>query len=166
MGVDRNLYFGPYVKCKAEFVEKEISDPGCTKCNKKHESASFCPTCGSPIGKLVRKERDTKVDTWDLVERMKEKLSNVWSPYESSNTWGNAGFDYYIPNVEVKGIGGHTPDKGDHCGEDDDFALPISADLIERELEKFGEFFKKELAMLKKEYGDYTIAWGIMQWYS
>lgn len=158
MGIDRNLYIGPYVKCKKDLVKVEVSEKGCPQC-KRATTNAFCSKCGTQSGTFPKIVKAEKVDTWELTEKMKERLITV----PSCGEFGDK-IEYYIPNVKFpRKI---EPELGDLRSDDINFVLPVSPQAINDELSSFETFFAQQLTMLKDAYGEYEISWGIIQSFS
>jgi hypothetical protein len=93
MGIDRNLFIGPYVKCKIEKVKKQVTVTGCPKC-KVEIGEPFCCKCGTPRDTFSKTQIEEKVNTWKLEEKLKEQLITV----PDCGTFSEK-FDIYISNV-------------------------------------------------------------------
>ena len=158
MGVDSNIYIGPYVKCKNRLVSGQVENEGCPKCLK--PSGAFCSDCGTAKGKYHRMEKQWKINLDDLEEKTNETLCALNSSCYSQ--FGKA-IDVFIPNMKIKGINRHTSLDG-RLGEDE--IVPIGTDTVAHEIELFKRTCADALEMLEEAYGSYKIEWGVILYFS
>ena len=77
MGIDRHIYFGPYLKLKIQEIDHKIERRTCTniECggHGKYSPHSFCNACGSEINNVTLIEKRSSIN---LHEFMNDKLGN------------------------------------------------------------------------------------------
>jgi hypothetical protein len=156
MSVDTNIYLGPYVRCKKEYVPITEERKGCPKCKSDFQAGSFCAVCGGKTGTFRVEMETEKVEPFAFTAALKERLYFAGANTEFSND-----FEFYLPNVSIPGI-----DREKRLDGDENICQAIDSDQISEEKRVFSKFFSKELAKIKKAYGEYFIEWGVLKWYS
>jgi hypothetical protein len=160
MGIDYSSYIGGYVRCKTHKVNDTESRRSCSnsKC-KSHggnvwdEKKKFCEACGSEITKqdfpIVRQN----VERYELYEELKEQLM---PPFGDTFHFkmDEQNEDLWLSNLTDWGL--HvTPNR--EC-----VSEAYTPERIQKEIAEFERKFAKQIAILKKHYGEENVAieWG------
>lgn len=163
MGMDLELYVGPYIKIlKKKIFEKDIEagciDKQCSK-RKKATSAKYCPECGSKIQKY---EITTlkKVDWFDISE--KHKIEDSFFD-ATSNEFDDNKHIVLIPNQNKYIPKNWKKKSGDEFYLVDD----LDPSYITKDLNDFPKLAEKVITILNSEFGqeNVSIHWGILQYY-
>lgn len=159
MGIDYNVYAGPYIEIKVtklptHKVEWEFHACPNAMCNsfRKSQNGKFCCNCGTPI-RLFKEESD---EAWDDLHGMAEELGidDQVSPDFSEETNGDTQIWYPILDNRM---GGSWSVKYENVWED-------LTDLdVKVEIRKVEEQCDKALKILEEIYGvKPAIKWGII----
>lgn len=154
MSYDTNLLLAPYVVCKVSDIEKDFEKLTCTnvKCinHGEHKSTNFCSTCGSKIGKVSFKKKESCVNYSHVqIDLLKESLCVVpGDQYYSYMKKNNIHF--WISNR----LSFRCLTSGD-CSDLSCETQPteITPELISLQIEKFKSHYKKEIDILNDVYG-------------
>lgn len=154
MGVDYNVYIGPYVKIhnpkKNSFDEFQGCNTGnCVK-RMKPSSSKFCDTCGKPIV-LVKKPTKKSIDV-DFYELTDEHLVPVLCHYYDVPP----DYNFLVPNKKWCERTTHF-DPRSFAGEIDFDHKDVLTELV-----KFESTFDKWLQIVKEKFGEtnVVIKWG------
>lgn len=153
MGVDTNVYLGPYIECQNHWVDSSAPVLGCANC-KKESKAKFCPNCGTKNSSFDVPYRELGVNMEDGLDALMS-VDSMCGPrpgeelidrYVSNIDWGNRTF-----NIELD-------DSDHHC-------LDIDRDP---EVEEFNITFADEIQLLKDSYGEERVKlrYGLLIWFS
>lgn len=167
MGIDRNLYIGPYLRVR-EVVEQKTVD-NCAGHNFPND-AIYCPQCGKhKNNRFVNFEKNNAPNYWQ--ERFEKNGESV-------------NFDDYMvttscmadPTVEI--IDGkrvkiyiYYPNRSHEelnlprIQDNDEQNIPFDGLDIQGTLKKFKEIFSDEIAFLKQWF-EVEIKFGFLSWYS
>lgn len=153
-----NINLTPVVICTNKEIEQPIEKNRCSnvKCenHKKYlRKDKFCPDCGWIIEKYTEMETEWQINPWELVEAMKEKLTHTPHDWLLAPLPRNK--NIFKPNIKVDGIYQWTADY-----DTDEFIDPSKIEY-DKILDNFIKQFKKEIAILKKAYGNYNV---IIEW--
>lgn len=167
MGIDTNIHIGPFMIVKGTITfESEESVETCSneKCinfvKNKQLAQGFCPKCGSPVAE--RKYTDSEeLDASDLVYHEK-----YYNNFEDKLVWTDPmGCDngVFIPNQNM-------PSEIDveNFDSENSFAIDLTKTDFDKQINWFSEHYKKQIDILKKEFGEESIEikCGIVQWFS
>ncbi len=159
MGVDYNVYVGPYVEIEIlkKPTKKETYEyPGCPKpiCRKYHEAqnkAKFCSDCGAAIETIVE-EVDEEWDIYELLEHHEV----IGEMYPDSIDEENGDTQLFFPCAEDLKAGSWSL-KYDSVWED------LSDLNVEEEIQKVKDQCSKSLAILEEVYGAKPVVkWGVI----
>lgn len=165
--IDYTTYLGPYVLCKTEKVlsTKEISTCSNTSCQQHEQevySRNFCDRCGHEIKKRQVPIEVDNVDEEDVrLNLLDEALCTamgdefyLWMEEHNTHIW--------LSNRKIPDVRDLTFDT-----EEIQF-VPIDAKLIAEEVQKFSDFYEKELVILREEYGEENVEvqWGLVHFIS
>jgi hypothetical protein len=163
MGTDYTTNLGPYVECRTGKVEKTLTKNACInkKCDTygKERSTPFCEKCGGKIDEFTYKTQGSKVDAWEVAEKLNEKLTSPMGDYirqwEKKNN-----IDLWVSNIRRKGK--NRPFSFDPTEAVE--ALEITPALMADEISEFTDQFRGEISILRKEYGleNVTVKWGLI----
>ena len=161
MGVDQSHHIGPYVVCKDKGKPKTREVRVCSSemAHNVTSQAKFCAECGSGIVKkteIFPNELERRVSYWELSTQMDDRLM----PVSAMMDFGEKLTDYYISNVHGGGFWETSLDTYV------DSICEISPSYIEEGIEKFKQFFAKELELLEKAYSSVEVKWGVVSWCS
>lgn len=149
MGASYYVYVGPYIQ--AYNPEKMGSEEyyGCARC-KQAMSTKYCPICGSTVILLTRPNQQRI--TFDTYKETDDRLSS-FSDYSVPSDRKN--FTLFEPN---KGKFGHR-----FSGWESQIVDLVDA-TIKTELERFLQFFDKDIKRLKEVFGNdaVDVKWGII----
>lgn len=164
MGISYSTHVGPYVECLTEMKDttqtiRTCSNPACKRYEEQkwEKTNKFCTACGKPIQSRQTPIKTTAVDHGEIQEKIEEALYTV--PGDEFYSWmGKNHTHLWLPNRASPGIY-FDPLEGMQY-------RPIGADVIEKEVAEFSESYKKELAVLRKEYGTEQVAvkWGLIHY--
>lgn len=166
MSLDHTVYYGPYVECKVERVEKIVHVPGCTnkECGSYHvlnAASEFCPQCGSSIGTFEKKTHVENVDYYDWYEGSEEPYGSIYRNFDSPNG------DHIENEMSKMGIHVWMPILPDRLGYfDPQSEVDIREIDLQKEL-KLLEYFQGEgntVDFLRQAYGkeNVTVKWGVL----
>ena len=161
MGIDYNVYIGPYVLCQNEKVEAEEmmrtcpkkSCPGHKKRPHPHGS-KFCTECGSKFDEVPVKVKTDRVESWELLEELENQICIITDEFKGIPKH----CDIWISNG---GLGKHFDPKYDT------WVAELGA-VGEESIQEFEEKCAKSLTRLCDEYGEKNveIKWGTIGWMS
>lgn len=164
MGVDTNLYLGPYVSCTQRLGEKVTKIPACAneKCRDfKRENVrrdgEFCSRCGSKIGEIAKRE-DALVRFTDVVG------DDVLIDLEGNYHDGKSRIVLLGTNAS-KYAGAprnFRRDLNDDLHED----LSSIAATVSSEIRWFEDHHADALAKLREAFDDVRICWGLHLYYT
>lgn len=163
MGVDANLYIGPFAATPKLAKRDVVHDVnGCEACKTEHIPRSgvplltkFCEKCGAKLGpyKITKNEAPS---LWEVSDGMGERLR--FAENFATGTAVTPKFDVWVSNMRD-----FPPNRPDT---DDSFLVEFDAVTMANEIKAFEKYFATELAHLKKACGGVTIRWGMLQWYT
>jgi len=160
MGVDYNVYIGPYALCQNEKVNKEDEMHTCPKksCSghKKHppHGAKFCTQCGAEFNKVPIVYKADRIESWELMEELQSQVCVLTEGFKGLPKH----CDVWIGNG---GVGKHFDPKYDTWG------MELES-VGEESIQEFEEECAGALARLREEYGEENveIKWGTFGWMS
>ena len=156
MGIDYNVYVGPFIECIPTKVMRTEEHPGCPKCNRETHG-KFCSKCGTPIGILTKQVEDYLVDYGDCEQAFLD------AGLEEDDLYT---IDHDKPSVILvansKGFGHSIDPKYE-------FGLLIDEEIdAVAEKTKLSEMYAKHIEILKSLYGEdnVSVRWGIISYTS
>lgn len=158
MGVDTNLYVGPFAATPKLAKRDVVYDvTGCEKCKTTNVSSivKFCAHCGDKIGKYKTTKHEAP-HLWGIYEGMGERLR--FAENMQTGTAVSPKYDVWVSNMRDFPPG--------RPATDDSFLLEFDQEAMTREIKAFEKYFAKELEHLKKACGSVTVRWGMMKWFS
>ena len=170
MGIDYNVYVGPYIIADIfpqEVTKQKKSCPN-EECKKYKQWASngFCSSCGSKVQLVSYPEMDNVPLNWKLTEERTDQEADEFNNYlNCMNACEDDSFDCYIPNQRLKGV----PDRKTYVDPRYESVFQeLDADVIEKEKEALKATFEKQIAMLESWHGkeNVHIKWGFLSWTS
>ena len=165
MGIDRNLYLGPYAKTTTEVVNKKEDRCGHLPENTKEK---FCSECGTRMSERFYKHKG------DVVEFCQEE---AWKNPDalSTTSWVSPPNIYkkdkkeyrdylWLPNARRPG----KPKREGVADIDryDEVVVDIQNVDVKAEIEWFRTAYAPELQKLEEAFGNLTVGWGFIQWFS
>lgn len=163
MGIDYTVYVGPFLKCKNAKVDGERTIRTCTKpsCkqNKKESwdrDKKFCEECGSPIGDVVIKVKQDKVDCDPSI--VNDKLMIYRLDAKDAH-----GYDVWISNQYRQNRGKVREFSFDPKSDGEQY-VEISIEMIRDEMQEFVQQFEKQIDKLTRLYGEDNVElkWGLI----
>lgn len=167
MSFYRTTYTGPHIVCKTHkvSVEKTIRTCSNSTCSQYeleiYGNVKFCDQCGSPVQNRLVNYFEDNIDSFEVRMNLDEALSEV--PGDDFSSWMKKN------DVHIWISNRHIPNVREFSFDDDGVRyVPITAELIADELEKFSVFFEKEIFILKEEYGaeNVELKWGLIHYTS
>jgi hypothetical protein len=157
MGIDYNVYVGPYIKVYnplKDSVEKYHSCVNAKCSNHKEEvSSEYCCDCGKKI-KLVERSCQIRIDfdSWDECDGDILEAMFGRSPDED--------YQFFIPNTGEIGL--------DLNVERETSVNEIDVGKPKMDINNFQLQFKKHINHIKKVFGNtnVSIQWGVLCWQS
>lgn len=172
MGMKLHYYIGPYLACglknnkKIPYKRKIESSCFNANCKKyhRHISSKFCPECGSEATNGYKEIFVDSIEMYEIQDQIKENLANFLSfgsQCECSYAKENK-LHIWIANLNIDKVNAFYS-----LGDGDKYVPVINGELIEKHKKVFEESFKKEIAVIKKHYGDdqVKIEWGSFPYY-
>ena len=152
MGVDHNVYAGPFALCQNEQQEKvgtklSCTNSGCSNYGKTlHDK--FCPNCGFPVGDFDITYTTERVDSYDLADVMclmccvGGLYGDVWVSNDISDDFYDFGHEHFVK-----------------C---------LMGEEVSKAIDDFKKKHISDLEMLKEAYGEdnVKIKWGVVGWMS
>jgi hypothetical protein len=167
MSVEYHAYAGPFVVCRNEKVEVErkircCSNESCPKYQSRQwkTEIQFCPTCGTEIGEMTKKEDGLRVASFDLLEEIQNRLGPAnWEYGFKQFAEEAAALEVWVTND--RGLGKHF-DARREC-----YAVEFEPEAIQG-VQAFKEQYAEPLAKLIEAYGEENveIKWGFLGWLS
>jgi len=166
MGIDYNVYVGPYALCQNELVDKEttrLSCPNkdCCRYNRRPlDKQKFCTQCGTKISEIPTTIKQLRVKSWEMFDDLQEHLWLLGDDFkdtpEHSEIWRS----------NMKGIGKRFDPKYDEYVRPLGVCDPEMDEL--QEIAAFEEQAAESLKQLREAYGEdnVKITWGIIGWMS
>lgn len=153
----QNIYLGPYVKCPVSIVTKTVRVSGCPKC-KIQLYSKFCGGCGAKKGKFSTETTTRKIDIFNL----------LWNLNKISDVCCSNSFDFFIAKIKLKNINRDPFVRNDYKNGNEFYGaeVAIPEKTIADEIVAFKTTLEKELKVLKKQYGEISIEWGLLIWFS
>lgn len=166
MGLYQSIKLGPYVRTKTQAVDTQepkrtCSNPLC----RKHEievfdrHTSFCPLCGSAVQERQVPVKGLAVSQNEVLELLDGSLMPPCGDgfYHMAKT----GTSIWVGNKRVPGLDRRIEPA-------DATETEITPALIAEEIERFSDFYEKELVILRQEYGDENVevVWGLLNYVS
>lgn len=158
MGIDYYANIGPYVVCQNSTMEVEETVDGCPKCQRhRWEKVKFCPDCGTLIAEFSRTVIKHKINAHELVEVLDEALSlrnDAYNLPKNVDVWkSNRGTNSFV-----------SADLADRFNYDIGL-LDLTDINIMEQITAFKEQFKKELVVLREQYGpeNVNVCWGVVR---
>ena len=156
MGVDHNIFLGPYAECvyPTVGVMRTVLECKGNTLHKPLEGNKFCFQCGAEV---VVKAVDTgetcpDVDKWEIIEEVDQRL------HCANENIGEPNTHYWMSNmVSCSGIG---------LDRYEERVEAITAVNIYNDVAQFHQEFEKELAVLRKHYLSVTVKWGLVAYCS
>jgi len=169
MGVDYNVYLGPYLKCQNPDVDKQVTKLTCpnTSCAKHMQWRGhdpFCAKCGSQIVDVTTTQHKPRVCGSSLLEELNEVFYAPGTCYAQYPFEDHV--DVWIPNTKPKTIFGSRQASFD--ARYDTGMTRVCPSLIEDETDAFKRVFVKELTKMCEAYGAdcVSIHWGLLSYAS
>ncbi len=164
MGIDRNLYLGPYAKTTTEVVSKEEDRCGHLPLDTQEK---FCSECGTRISDRIYRHKGDAVSFYpEEAWKNPDALSSTsWvGPPEIYKKGEKEYRDYlWLPNASRPG---KPKRKGvSNVDKHDEVVIDIQNVDIEAEIEWFKTAYP-ELQKLEEAFGNLTVGWGFIQWFS
>lgn len=166
MGVDRLIYFGPYIKLERnEFVlERTINSCSNSQCEEyctviDGATKKFCTKCGNMImpRKVMRKQKFTQNELDEIFEDYSYMQENFRDYLDDKE------YMYLVPNKKSCRVYNVIPDEFDI---DVDIIENILPENISKDLEEFKEKNKQYFEILGKKFPNYEINYGWLQTYN
>jgi len=168
VGIERFTYCGPYVKCKVQkttftYKERVCSNPKCDQhgdpCTQTHDK--FCSECGSAIQEVDVEQQGDAIDPYELAEDLKLELCPTFHAYAEERS--AEGVHIWSGNNPRKGTK-NRPARPFYIDDEENSLTELRAEDIESELADFAKGYAKELALLRKHYGqaNVTLKWGLL----
>jgi len=160
MGIDVDIYVGPFVVCKTVlkkvFVEiMSCSNKSCGNYGREiiRDTVKFCESCGSEIQKASKQVESEGVD-WEEIDGLVDATLTVCLPD------GDKYSHIWYPNIEIKGIGREVSLELYQSE-----YVSLSSMGVGRELALFEKQFSHEIAILVDEYGSENVdtGWGLVK---
>jgi len=170
MGIDYTTYIGPQVRCKTTKIPstktiRTCSDTACTLYSSEvyDKQKKFCGQCGSSVEDRELPIEVENVNVHDVrMNLLDEALYDV--PGDSFHFWMRDN------NVHIWLANHHVPDAREFSfdSKEDIQYVPMTAELIAKEIEQFSSFYEKEIAILQEEYGaeNVEVQWGLVHYIS
>ncbi len=160
MGVDYNIYVGPYIVVHNPLKASTEEYHSCPteNCNN-HKipiSDGFCSKCGSKIQRMLRSCQN-RID-FDYWNGFGGRLAEAFFEYKPD---GCEDYQYLIPNMG-NDVGIHIDAKS---GESENV---IDMETLANDNKRFFDRMKKELRKLSSVFGknNVTVKWGVLCWQS
>lgn len=167
MGISVTYYFGPYVETKSKLVD--ITVDRCKKISScPDQEEGFCVECGIRMCSRYEKVKD--------VEEADKDEHEIFENGEMFNTscMGPNATDVEVENGirfrriwwypgRVKGGEAVRPYSFNNDKNDEAHEFSVNSD---KELKWFKKAYAKEIAKLKKVYGNAEVKWGFLKWCS
>lgn len=160
MGVDYNVYAGPYIVVfnpLKDSTEEFYSCPN-KKCNNHNKPISdeFCSKCGTKIERMIRPCQE-RID-FNYFEEFEERFAEAFPEYKPN---GCDDYLYLITNMK-NDVGVHIDPK---------YHVSETVFDLKEQIEKLTEFTnrnRKEIRKLKNVFGEKNvqIKWGVLSWQS
>jgi len=164
MGVDSNLYIGPYLTVDVEIEGKDYDmckNPG--ECPAGDLDAGFCPKCGIDLTKRFRHAEVSTVNFYELIGDALTGTHPMTGPPKIERDGKKYEQETLIPNHRRDG----QPDRQCHFDGRESFQVDFSDDVdAAYEVEWLSEAFSEEIDKIEAAAGNCTIHWGIVQWFS
>ena len=165
MGIDYNVYIGPYIKCVNSRADITEQWPGCPRC-KYDFSGKFCTRCGTEKGTFEKTTNRAVVDEEDVMNAFSaagmefyDELCHLDIDAEEDDEEAEDA-DHYTSNQQ-DGPGVSFDPKSDYG---------IIADHVDAAADKTAmeEHCGKHLAILRQVYGEdkVTVEWGVISYTS
>jgi hypothetical protein len=152
----RNLYIGPYVKCKNEVVWTDCDQEGCPNCYRSiFGDDKFCSQCGAKKGIYKAKQRGHRIS--NVLSSIEDTLSYIF--YRTDQ-----GYDIYIPNPRVKIDGIKQTKEKEFVFYGSGSEISVNNEEVSTEIEVFCTYFRKELDVIQEIYGESEVYWGVIMW--
>jgi len=156
--VDYNVRVGPFVVCKTGKAEKTKTLFGCVKCKKsKERHLGFCDKCGTKLGEFVVTYIDDKVDDFEVMEHIKDRLFTA-NVFEYSKI---EGVHVYLSNIKYG-----EKREADVGPPDFNGMQEIDPRDVPEEIVRFETRFEKDLKYMRSLYASVEVKWGILAWCS
>lgn len=154
MGAYRNVYIGPYVRCKSQDAVVTETFTRCSGC-KRYITTPFCSDCGSPRENYEVKHTSKAVSSTEVAEAFHAKglcdelVSVDLGPEQ-------AGYDFFVPNK--KGTPGLCIDSETKVGILEDLFDP------DNDMATLWERCQSAILVLNSLYGreNVHIQWGVL----
>lgn len=169
MSIDYTTYLGPHIRCKTNNVPSTetiitCSNTACTMYSIKlyGKQKKFCEECGSLVKERPVENKIQNVNANDVqVNLLNETLFNV--PGDSFHFWmRDNNVHIWLANRRTS----ETRDFSFDYSEQDIQYVPMTAELIVKEIEQFSSFYEKEIVLLQQEYGEENVdvQWGLIHY--
>jgi len=170
MGIDYTTYIGPQVRCKTKKVPSTKTIRTCSDATCKlyasevyEKQKKFCGQCGSPVeDRALPIEVDNVIAHDVRMNLLDEALYDV--PGDSFHFWMRDNNTHiWLANRHVPGARKFSFDP-----ESDIQYVPMTAELIAKEIDQFSSFYEKEITILREEYGaeNVEVQWGLIHYIS
>lgn len=151
MGVDYNVYVGPYIRLQNAKVNKTFSVRGCKKCKTyvSNDDVNFCAKCGAPL-ENYNKKVEVDLFGWELTEQLDDNF--YFSNPEDARDILIPNNDEFGTNIDVK------------C---ETKTIPLDEDFIKGSILEFKNQYEDELKTLDELAPDqYEIEFGVVAYHS
>jgi len=165
MGVDYNVYIGPYAEVVVKTAKKTIDHCKDPKNCPTHHSTKFCSQCGIEVEKRFKIMEFEEPDLWEVEEKFYSALANIERefPEEFKDNGVKCKKYRFIPNGKRDGSPERT--MSFDAMRDKIFEDWLGLD-IKYEVNWFTQAYKLELFELEKACGSVRIGWGCLQFCS
>lgn len=159
MGSSLCVNLGPYLECKNRIERVFVECQGCSKCKTEvwNEKIKFCEVCGTAVGKYKKIEFQPVVDVNDLIDTLDEVLMNfdILKPIKN--------IDFWISNQRNTAC--FSKDLADDY-DNKSGVYELTDTVISEELEAFETYFKKQIDIIRKAYGQANVKlkWGVIRY--
>lgn len=154
MSVSLSTIFGPYITCQPKQINVPKVKRACPNHpNTKLDNAKFCPVCGTEVKNFdyIAKE-DLSMNK--LLNRHSKFVDHLFSPSDAG--------ELLLPN--------HYPPNhiklDTYRGGEVDFTNTDLNELRRLQLAWFEEAYKEELEVLRKQFPELEVKWGIQAYWS
>jgi ribosomal protein L37E len=155
MGIDRNLYVGPFLVVPVITLDEPKIIRGCKICGKSAQDkrSRYCDVCGESISEIQDGFSKVRaVSSWDYTDKINERLSKAEIQLLDK--------ELYLPNIVAE-----SQPRKFYQNLRETFIWQNEID-IEREKEWFYTFYEPEILIARGMFGSYKIGWAVLAWCS
>lgn len=158
MGIDYNVYMGPYIECVPTKGARTEEYYGCPKCQGRTGDGNFCHSCGTRMGMLTKQVVSNLVNNGDRI-----------TAFESAGLDIDSLSEIYAdqPNEWFTGNSRKAPGRG--IDPKHEFGLVLDEEIdAASEKQRLSEMYAQHIEVLKSLYGEDKVAvkWGVISYTS